>query len=108
MMSICAIDPHGTAWTTSRVTACNDCILQYRCKYLIFLYMPNGHNKALCVKQERQIYWGKKPRTDGVYKCVSIVRWSKQNSSILIVSRRETYKTPFLMSGCQNEHPTLT
>ena len=37
MTFICAIDPHGTAWTTSGVTTCSDCILQCHCKHLMFL-----------------------------------------------------------------------
>ena len=105
MMFICAIDPHGTAWTTSGVATCSDCIEQCHCKHLMFLYMPNGHGSSIfnsiqfIVKVHPATYCKEALYTKkGIYTkesnqeqivCISgyIIRWSKQKSSIPIVSR---------------------
>ena len=64
MMSICAIDPHGIAWTTSRVTTCSDCILQCHCKHLMFLCVcpmditPLYSESATCHILALGLIWG--------------------------------------------------
>jgi len=108
MMSICAIDPHGTAWTTWTVTtSCNNCIQQCHCKHLMFLCVPHGHCSSIFLKctvphigtrthmgsndvygkTKRQIYSYTWESNGEQMMCISgyIVRWSKQKTSILII-----------------------